>query len=131
MPSSAHVSGMGEEARKHRRRPVWLPIGIDGEGRPNRIGVSRDASMSGVLISTGSRFKVGESVTLRIRLSGTGGEIHAKGRVVRVDQETGPAAHSWPFRIAVNLEEPVSALQEVIEDVDLDEVVIEDADIDE
>lgn len=108
------------EERKSPRRPVWLPIGIDGENRPNRIGVSRDASLTGVLISTGSRFEVGETVTLRIRLTEKNKEIQVKGQVVRVDAETGAAAQMWPYRIAVHLEKPVAALQEAIADVDVD-----------
>jgi len=111
---------MNGEARKHPRRPVWLPVGIDGESRPNRIGVSRDASLNGVLISTGSRFEVGETVTLRIRLTEKNQEILAKGTVVRVDKESGAAAQMWPFRIAVQLDKPVAALQDAIADVDLD-----------
>ena len=108
------------EARKSPRRPVWLPIGIDGENRPNRIGVSRDASLSGVLISTGSRFEVGEVVTLRIRLTNKNKEIQAKGKVVRVDHETGAAAQMWPYRIAVQLDTPVADLNDAIADVDVD-----------
>lgn len=111
---------MTAEGRKHPRRPVWLPVGIDGEDRPNRIGVSRDASLTGVLISTGSRFEVGEVVTLRIRLTEKNKEIRARGKVVRVDKEKGAAAQMWPFRIAVHLDRPVAALQDAIADVDVD-----------
>jgi hypothetical protein len=108
------------EARRSPRRPVWLPIGIDGEGRPNRIGVSRDASLTGVLISTGSKFEVGEVVTLRIRLTNKNKEIRVRGKVVRVDTETGAAALMWPFRIAVQLDTPVADLRDAIADVDVD-----------
>jgi hypothetical protein len=117
---SAHGLGM-QEARRHPRKPVWLPIGIDGEDRPNRIGVSRDASIAGVLISTGSRFKVGERVTLRIRLTGKARrEILVSGQVVRIDTETGDAAQAWPYRIAVQLDQAVKDLQDAIKDVEVE-----------
>jgi len=113
---------MSREARRHPRKPIWLPIGIDGEGRPNRIGVSRDASLQGVLISTGSKFEVGERLSLRIRLSDNRGEIKVQGKVVRVENEAGESAVMFPFRVAVALERPVHALQQAFQDDDIEEI---------
>lgn len=101
---------------------MWLPIGIDGEGRPGRIGVSRDASLQGVLISTGSRFEVGERLTLRIRLSDSRGEIKVRGKVVRVENESGESAVVFPYRLAVSLERPVHALQQAFKDEEIEEI---------
>lgn len=113
---------MSREARRHPRKSVWLPIGIDGEGRPNRIGVSRDASLQGVLISTGSKFEVGERLNLRIRLSDNRGEIKVRGKVVRVENETGESAVMFPFRVAVALERPVHALEQAFKEDDIEEI---------
>jgi len=123
---------MSREARKHPRNPVWLPIGIDGEGRPNRIGVSRDASLQGLLISTGSKFSVGERLTLRIRLAENRGEVMVRGKVVRVENETGKSAMVYPYRVAVQLDRPVHALQRQFESEDIEEIEeIDDDDLEE
>jgi hypothetical protein len=43
------------DGRKHARKPLWIPIGIDGEKKS--VGITRDASVQGVMIAAARKFQ--------------------------------------------------------------------------
>jgi hypothetical protein len=106
------------DGRKHARKPLWIPIGIDGEKKS--VGITRDASVQGVMIAAARRFQSGERVTLRLLRKDGKTELRADGKVVRVEDELGDAAQFWPWRVAVQLDVPLPELAEMIEDIELE-----------
>lgn len=95
-----------------------MPIGIDGE--KSSVGITRDVSLEGVMISSARKYQPDERVTLRLLRKGGAGELRAEGRVVRVEDELGDAAQFWPWRVAVKLDRPLAELAEVIEDIQVE-----------
>jgi hypothetical protein len=85
-----------------------VPLGIDGDRIHDGVGVTRDASVEGLLIGATRRFEVGERVALHVMFEPGREEAIVRGRVVRVEDELGDAAQFFPFRIAVALDAPLS-----------------------
>jgi hypothetical protein len=110
------------ETRKHPRRPLWVPIGIDptSANAKSGVGITRDVSLTGVMISSARKFAPEERVMLRLLKKGGAGELRAEGRVVRVEDELGDAAQFWPWRVAVQLDRPLAELAEMIEDIQVE-----------
>ena len=106
------------EGRKHSRKPLWVPIGIDGE--KSSVGITRDVSVQGVMIAAARRFASGDRVTLRLLRKDGKSELRANGKVVRVEDELGDAAQFWPWKVAVQLDAPLPELAEMIEDIELE-----------
>ena len=109
------------DGRKHARKPLWIPIGIDGAKKT--VGITRDASIQGVMIAAARKFQSGERVTLRLLRrddDGSKTELRADGKVVRVEDELGDAAQFWPWKVAVQLDAPLPELAEMIEDIELE-----------
>ena len=52
------------DGRKHARKPLWVPVGVDGEKKT--VGVTRDASVQGVMIAVARKYQGGERVSLRL-----------------------------------------------------------------
>jgi hypothetical protein len=106
------------EGRKFVRKPLWVPIGIDG-GKKS-VGITRDVSVQGVMIAAARKFESGERVSLRLLRKDGKTELRADGKVVRVEDELGDAAQFWPWKVAVQLDAPLPELAEMIEDIELE-----------
>ena len=104
-----------DERRERRRYRVTLPVAIDVE-RPDadadaeRVGLSRDASVSGVLFNTRSRFAPGDELELTLHLSPSE-ERRVRARVVRVETVPRDSNFLWRYLTAVRFDEPVPDLE--------------------
>jgi hypothetical protein len=96
------------DARRYPRAPLCVPIGIEGERVRAGVGLTRDASVEGLLIGATRRFEAGERVVLRVVFEPGFREAVVHGRVVRLEEEFGDAAQFFPFRIAVALDTPLA-----------------------
>jgi PilZ domain len=88
------------ERRRHGRREVFLPMRIDSREKSDRIGVTRNASESGLLIGTPSHFAVGDHLELTFA-EGAGVTRALQARVVRVALD--PNAGLFRRLVAVEL----------------------------
>lgn len=96
------------ERRRHQRHRAAFPVQIDGDEKKDRIGVARNASISGVLVGTPSRFSAGERVTLSLKFVGEP-DLRVRGRIVRIDADK---RSDWFNRIlAVAFDEAVPELE--------------------
>ena len=68
--------------RRYARQSCVELTSISTERRPDRVGLVRDVSPSGLRFDSVSRFAVDECVELRVHLPSTGARI-LSGRVVR------------------------------------------------
>lgn len=95
------------DRRRTPRHEAFIPLEI-GSARKTRIGVTRNASVEGLLVASHGSFEVGERVQLRFRLRRDRPYHRVRGMVVRhrrVDAD-GP----FPHMVGVRLLEPVLAL---------------------
>lgn len=91
---------MDVERRRNERKRGFFAVQLDSESRLNRIGVTRDVSVGGMLIASPSRFAVGEEVTLRVYFPDESTEtVHAK--VARVEEMPFRSDEPWRYRLAV------------------------------
>ncbi len=88
------------ERRASPRNRVTIAVGIDGTVRKHRFGISRDASATGMLLATPSRFEVGEELALTVFL-GVSERRHVRGRVIRVEVCPMRSAETWRYRLAL------------------------------
>jgi hypothetical protein len=103
-----------DERRAERRFRVTLPVaiagGTEGGSEPiERIGLSRDASASGVLFNTRSRFAAGDEIDLTLHLAADE-ERRVRARVVRVETVPKDSDFLWRYLTAVCFLEPLPDL---------------------
>ena len=103
-----------DERRAERRYRVTLPVAIAAGGPAKdppfeRIGLSRDASASGVLFNTRSCFAPGDEIDLTLHLSAAE-ERRVRGRVVRVETVPRDSDFLWRYLTAVRFVEPLPEL---------------------
>ena len=103
-----------DERRAERRYRVTLPVAIAGDTEGGfepieRIGLSRDASASGVLFNTRSRFAPGDEIDLTLHLSADEAR-GVRGRVVRVETVAKDSDFLWRYLTAVCFVEPLPDL---------------------
>jgi hypothetical protein len=105
--------------RKHARAKFCLAVGLDGQEQRSGVGVTRDASASGVLLVSSRRYAAGEQLVLQIRRGEGQAPIEAVGTVVRVERDKTDAAQFFPWRIAIELREPVEQLSELVGELEI------------
>jgi hypothetical protein len=95
-----------EDARDARRTspriPAILAVELSSTGKPGRCGVTRNASGTGLLIVTPSRFSVGDQLQLSVHVGDQTGQVAA--RVVRVEENGRDSTEVWRYRLAVELD---------------------------
>lgn len=89
-----------EERRSGNRVDAVVILQLDAEGR---YGVSRDVSERGLLIATRTELKPGDRLDVTVRAKDQA--LKRTARVVRV--EKAPPSEEWPFRVAMELDEPL------------------------
>ncbi|MEZ4368697.1 MAG: PilZ domain-containing protein [Kofleriaceae bacterium] len=77
------------DRRQHTRHPVALPVSVSTAQRRERVGVTRDLSVTGVLFHSASAFTPGEAVQIRIALAREAERV-AHGVVVRSFEDPSP-----------------------------------------
>jgi len=91
-----------ETRRKGRRLPVILAVEMSSDAKRGRCGVTRNASGKGLLIVTPSHFPIGERLELAVHVPGRA-EV-ARGRVVRIEENSASSAEVWRYSVAVELD---------------------------
>ena len=103
-----------DERRRQRRYLVTLPVAIEdarAEVEPaERVGLSRDASIAGVLFNTRSRFTPDETLELTLHVSPSD-ELRVRGRVVRVENVPPGSSFLWRYLTAVSFDAPHPELE--------------------
>lgn len=95
------------ERRRAPRRTFPIPVHIDAEGKPGRVGMAENASATGMLIGTQSRFQVGQWLSLRFKPDGRAGWIPVRGRIVRIELDE--ERELFRRLIAVEFERPLES----------------------
>lgn len=105
------------ELRRHPRAPVELPITVaDGANRvEGRIRFdTQDMSIGGAFIRSDLLFELGEELSLEFKLP-DGHKVSARGRVVRVNRESGeesPAGMGIQFVLLADRDK--AAIQQLV-----------------
>lgn len=89
-----------KERRTGERVDGIIVLQLDGEGR---YGVTRDISDRGLLIATRSELKTDDRLDVVIHTKTQ--SLKRTARVVRVEKS--PPSEEWPFRVAMELDEPL------------------------
>lgn len=89
------------ESRKSPRKELSLALEIDdGESRRGRMGVSRNVSMSGLLVNTPSRFVLGSKVQVRVHTR-DGSISKFDAEVARVEETEARSNEPWRYRVGL------------------------------
>lgn len=89
--------------RRATRHITCVPAGVQTPEK-ERLGLIRDASSTGALLFSKSKFNIDDPVTLTIRVDvGEDATVVVKGRVLRVERQTDGF---WTFRIGVRFDPP-------------------------
>lgn len=109
-----------QERREHARYAIWFPVHVSPADATAKtiVAVSKDASSTGISISTASKFEVGEKVTVAFRVPpDTGAEQRVDGRIVRFAANAEDPHGLWPFRIAIAFDTPLPDLERLLAEV--------------
>lgn len=101
---SSDDGGDGAERRGDLRHLACFPAHVEtAEGTP-RSALIRDLSVSGALLLTRARIRVGEKVKLALYLGDSPDPFIVSGSVVREERRTGELAHPWTKSVAVQFD---------------------------
>ncbi len=96
------------ERRVEERFATYVAVELEGQGKKDRFGVSRDASTGGMMIATPSQFDVGAELILRLHAPGAP-DATIRATVLRVEVAAPGSAEPWRYRLAVGFADPVEA----------------------
>ncbi len=103
------------EKRRNTRYTLWFPVDITTEGERRTLAVAKDASQTGIGISSPAGLEVGEQVTLSFRVPpGTGTEQKVTGRVTRHERNPDDPNGLWPYRIGIEFEDAMPELEQLL-----------------
>lgn len=103
-----------EERRAKKRYVLWIPIQVESGPEVQMLAVSRNISLSGVLVIAGAKLGVGETVTLKLQVPNAE-ERSVSGEIVRVETNEEDPEGLWRYRLAVRFAEEVPELEEAFE----------------
>lgn len=106
---------MSEERREAKRHALWVPIQVEAGSDVNMLAVSRNISLSGVLVIVGAKLDEGARVTLTIAVPTENEERELAGEIVRVEVNEEDPDGLWRYRLAIRFDEPVPDLEPVLE----------------
>jgi hypothetical protein len=99
----------GRDRRLDERHFACFPAYLKRPGGSERMGLIHDLSVSGALILTRSRLKVGDPIHLSLYLwEDTERVKEAEARVVRVEERSGERAEIWHRSVAVQFDAPLA-----------------------
>jgi hypothetical protein len=108
----------GAERRVDERHFACFPAHIQRPGGSTRMALIRDLSVSGALLLTRERLKIGDAVELSLYLWEDTEQVRkASARVVRVEPRTGERAEVWHHSAAVQFDEPLRECAAEIKDL--------------
>lgn len=103
------MSNEPNDRRGDERFLTYVAVEIEGQGKKQRFGVTRDASTGGLLLSTPSRFEVGTELTLRPQDASGNPGTEVVATVIRVDEATPGSDEPWRYQLAVRFSDPDAA----------------------
>ncbi len=80
---------------------------IDAPDKPGRVGMACNASATGMLIGTQSRFQIGQWIALRFKPHVRAPWIPVRGRIVRIELDE--EREMFRRLIAVEFEKPLAS----------------------
>lgn len=96
-----------DQRRKALRVNAVFAVELSSKAKPGRCGVTRNASGSGLLIVTPSRFDVGDELDVAVHV---GTQLsRASARVVRVEENRRDSPEVWRYRLAIEVHGAFSA----------------------
>jgi len=111
-PVSSPLSGPASERRTATRHNAVFPAHVDTGNGQKRTAVIRDLSVSGALLLTRARVKIGDEVILSLYLTGDPNQSReVKGRVVRDERRNIEVADIWPYAVAIQFAEPFESIE--------------------
>jgi len=105
------------EHRRHDRFTLWFPMKLEIEEQASRVevAVSRNISGSGMLVAAAQSLAVGAPVTVTFRLPGPDArERQVEGVIVRCENNDSDPEGLWPYRIAVQFDDPLTEVEELL-----------------
>ncbi|MGE0787443.1 MAG: PilZ domain-containing protein [Sandaracinaceae bacterium] len=99
-----------DERRVGKRHVLWIPIQMRAEGDVQLLAVSKNISMSGVLVIVGAELTKGERVELTLQVPGEDDRKLA-GEIVRVEVNEEDPEGLWRYRLAIAFDDDVSDLE--------------------
>ncbi|MDC3956562.1 PilZ domain-containing protein [Polyangium jinanense] len=110
--SESPLSGPASDRRTAFRHTAVFPAHIDTGNGHKRTAVIRDLSVSGALVLTRARVKIGDEVTLSLYLTGDPNHSRdVKGRVVRDERRSVEVSDIWPYAVAIHFNEPFEDIE--------------------
>jgi len=103
------------EKRRHTRYTLWFPVNVTTDDAKETLAVAKDASSSGIAISSPTGIITGARVTLSFRVPPDGGEVHTvTGTVARHERNPDDPHGFWPYRIGIEFENELPALEALL-----------------
>jgi len=101
----------GLERRGGLRHLACFPAYLEtGEGAP-RSALIRDLSVTGALLLTRAKLRVGDDVKLALYLGEDDEPFPVQGKVVREERRVGELSHPWTKSVAIQFEAPLTEIE--------------------
>jgi hypothetical protein len=106
------------ERRSSFRQLTCIPVAFDSEKSAHDVALICDASTTGARLYTRGELQLQEPVTLELFLKPAPTEPRrVDAKVVRVERTALAVSEVWPWEVAVEFDEPITAYQKEIEDL--------------
>ncbi len=109
-PSSEEADD-GDDRRRDFRHLACFPAHLHAGSGIARSALIRDLSVSGALLLTRARFKVGDPIELSLYLDDQPDAHKVSAHVVRVERRTGDRAHPWTMSLGVRFDVALTDLE--------------------
>lgn len=101
------------DRRRYPRKRISVPVNVSTRERRDRVGMTRDMSVTGLQFHSLSRFVVGEQIVVTFAL-GEGPQLGvAQGQVVRTTVDDSPES-MFRYCTAIQFEAPLLDLEPLI-----------------
>jgi len=107
----AEEADEGDERRRDFRHLACFPAHLHAGPGIARSALIRDLSVSGALLLTRARFKVGDPIELSLYLDDQPDAHKVAAHVVRVERRTGHRAHPWTMSLGVRFDVALTDLE--------------------
>jgi hypothetical protein len=101
-----YLASAMHERRRAPRLEFVVPVKIDAPEKKDRVGMACNASATGMLVGTQSKFQVGQWVELSFKPTVETAWTRVRGRIVRI--EIDEARELFRRLIAIEFERPVA-----------------------
>src|SRR6185436_14084131 len=99
------------ERRGDPRHLACFPADLETSEGVNRSALIRDLSVSGALLLTRARMRVGDAVKLSLHLREGIEPVTVSGKVVREEKRPSEMVHPWTKQVAIQFDAPLAELE--------------------